>query len=75
MNFVETPIQAIRSAIDLFVFACFVQDATGTNKIDLNTFNKQMKLEDDRKAYRMRTCSRLDARKIQVFCEVKKLSK
>jgi 7-cyano-7-deazaguanine synthase in queuosine biosynthesis len=49
MDVVETPIQAIRSAVELFVFSCFVNDAIGTNQITLNTFNQQTKLEDDGK--------------------------
>ena len=49
MDVVETPLQAIRSAVELFVFSCFVNDAIGTNRITLNTFNQQTKLEDDGK--------------------------
>lgn len=49
MTFVQTPVQAIKSAIELFVFSCFVNDAVSTNRITLNTFNQQTKLEDDGK--------------------------
>ena len=49
MDAVQTPIQAIRSAFEMFVFACFVNDAIGTNRITLNNFNQQTKLEDDGK--------------------------
>lgn len=49
MNFVETPIQAIKSAIELFVFSCFVNDAINANRITPNTFSQQIKLEDDGK--------------------------
>ncbi len=31
----------------MFVFACFVNDAIGTNRITLSTLNQQTKLEDD----------------------------
>jgi hypothetical protein len=49
MDFVETPIQAIRSAIEMFVFSCFVNDAIGTNRITRSIFSQEVMLQDDGK--------------------------
>ena len=49
MDVIETPIQAIRSTVEMFVFSCFVNDAIGTNRITLKTFNQQIELQDDGK--------------------------
>jgi hypothetical protein len=47
MDFVETPVQAITSAIELFEFSCFVNDSIGTNRITPNAFSQQINLQDD----------------------------
>lgn len=49
MNFVETPIQAMRSAVEMFVFSCFLNDAIGANRITLSIFSQQIELQDDGK--------------------------
>ena len=49
MDVVVTPMQAISSAFEMFVFSCFVNDAIGTNRITLSTFSQQTELQDDGK--------------------------
>jgi hypothetical protein len=49
MDFIETPIQAIKNAIALFEFSCFVNDAVNANRITPNTFSQQIQLQDDGK--------------------------
>jgi hypothetical protein len=49
LDFVETPVQAITGAIELFEFSCFVADSIGANRITPNTFSQQIHLQDDGK--------------------------
>ena len=46
MQFVETPLQAIRSSIDLFVFACFLEDAVHQGLITPKSFREQIRLDE-----------------------------
>jgi P2-related tail formation protein len=44
-----TPIEVVKSALELFVFSCFVNDAIHDNRITPKTFTHLIKLEDDGK--------------------------
>jgi hypothetical protein len=46
MQFVETPVQAIKSAIHLFVFACFFADAIDQKLITPKSFREQIRLDE-----------------------------
>lgn len=46
MQFAETPVQIIKSSIDLFVFACFLHDAVNQGLITPNSFRKDIRLDE-----------------------------
>lgn len=46
MRFVETPIQAIKSAIDQFVFACYLADAIDQELITPKSFREQIRVDE-----------------------------
>jgi hypothetical protein len=46
MQFVETPVQAIKSAIELFVFACFINDAVAQKLITPKSFSEKVRLDE-----------------------------
>lgn len=46
MKFAETPVQVIKSSIDQFVFACFLQDAVTQGLITPNSFRKEIRLDE-----------------------------
>jgi hypothetical protein len=46
MQFVETPVQAINSSINLFVFARFLQDAVVQGLITPKSFQEQIRLDE-----------------------------
>ncbi len=46
MQFVETPVQTIKSAIELFVFACFFDDAVAQKLITPKSFREQVRLDE-----------------------------
>lgn|SRR5262249_21639600 len=48
MHFAETPVHIIKSSIDLFVFACFLQDAVNQELITPNSFRKSIRFDEGR---------------------------
>jgi hypothetical protein len=46
MSFVDTPAQAVKSAIELFVFACFLADAIDQKLITPKSFQEQIRLDE-----------------------------
>lgn len=46
MQFAETPVQVIKNSIDLFVFACFLQDAVTQGLITPKSFRTEIRLDE-----------------------------
>jgi hypothetical protein len=46
VQFVETPVQVIKSSINLFVFACFLEDAVKQGLITSKSFREQIRLDE-----------------------------
>jgi hypothetical protein len=46
MDVVETPVDRIKRAFELFVFSCFLDDAINNNRIKPKTFSEQITLPD-----------------------------
>ena len=46
MQFAETPVQVIKSSINLFVFACFLEDAVKQGLITSTSFQEQIRIDE-----------------------------
>ena len=46
MQFAETPVQVIKASINLFVFACFLEDAVKQGLITSTSFREQSRLDE-----------------------------